>query len=242
VSGAGSLLTEAVRGVAASAWAFRWQVELEAEIRFGRLADRLERAGAGAVLVELARRASRDERRHAEHCAALAAAYGQPVAGVPPPPPEVAPSALDEEEALLYELVAACCVAESISVSVLTSLLAAAREPGLRAVLRELAEDEVVHARLGWAHLAGAHRRGATAFLGPLLPAMLRGSVDDDLFQPVDAAREDPALLEVGVLPHAAKRDLLVRTLDEVVFPGLEGAGVDTGAGRAWLAEQGRAG
>ena len=232
-----------MRALAAEAWAFRWRVELDAEIRFERLADRLERAGAGAVLVELARRASRDERRHARLCAAMAAAHGQPVPGEPPPPPlEVAPAALDEDQALLYELVAACCVAESISVAVLTSLLAKAREPGLRAVLHELAEDEVVHARLGWAHLAVAHRRGATPFLGPLLPAMLRGSVDDDLFQPVDPAREDPALLEAGVLPHAAKRDLLVRTLDVVIFPGLEGAGVDTGAGRAWLAEQGRAG
>jgi hypothetical protein len=227
-----------VRALAASAWSFRWRVELEAEVRFARLADRLERAGAGAILVETARRASRDEHRHAERCAALAAAHGLPVSGTPPPPPEVAPAALLPEGALLYELVAACCVAESVSVAVLTSLLAAARDPQLRAVLHELAEDEVVHARLGWAHLAGEHRRGKTAFLGPLLPAMLRGSIDDDLFQMVDPAREAPALLQAGVLPHAAKRDLFVRTLEEVIFPGLEGAGVDTAAGRAWLAER----
>jgi hypothetical protein len=32
------------------------------------------------------------------------------------------------------------------------------------------------------------------------------------------------------------KRELFVRALEEVVFPGLDGAGVDTEPGRAWLA------
>jgi hypothetical protein len=127
-------------------------------------------------------------------------------------------------------------VSETVSVAVLTRLLAAARDPALREVLRELAEDEVVHARLGWAHLAVAAARGRTAFLGPLLPAMLRGTADDDLFAPVEPAREDEALLAVGVLPHSAKRDLFVRALEDVVFPGLDEAGVDTSAARAWLA------
>jgi rubrerythrin len=230
--------TDPIRALAASAWVFRWQVELEAETRFARLADGLDGAGAGTRLVGLARRAARDERRHAERCAELAARFGQPVSVAPAPPPEVAPAALDPAEALLYELVAACCVAESGSVAVLTALLPSAREPRLREVLHELATDEVDHARLGWAWLEREHRRGATAFLGPLLPAMLRGSVDDDFFLAADAPREDPRLLAAGVLPHRARRDLFVQTLDEVIFPGLDGAGVDTGAGRCWVKER----
>ncbi len=239
MSGSPGAPVEARRALAASAWSFRWLVELEAEVRFGRLAGRLERAAAGVTLVELARRASRDERRHAGLCAELASEYGQPVDGVPLPPPEVAPAVLEPEQALLYEMVAACCVAESGSVAVLTSLLAAARKPRLRAVLHQLAVDEVAHARLGWAVLATAQRRGATGFLGPLLPAMLRGSIDDDLFEQVDPTREDPLLLEAGVLPHTAKRELFVRTLEEVILPGLDGAGVDTGEGRGWLRRMG---
>jgi hypothetical protein len=44
------------------------------------------------------------------------------------------------------------------------------------------------------------------------------------------------------VLPHGARRDLLVRTLDEVNFPGLEGAGVETAAGCGWVTERRLAG
>lgn len=226
----------AVRAVAAAAWRFRHVVECDAELRFARLADRIERTGLAPALVEVARRASADERRHALHCARLAAALGDPVPDVPPPlPADVAPRGLDEEDALTYELVAASCVTESESVAVLTALLPAAKDPALRDALHELARDEVVHARLGWAWLAIAAARGRTGFLGRWLPDMLRGTVDDDLFAEVAPAREDPGLLALGVLPHAQKRAMFVRTLEEVVFPGFDGAGVDTGPARAWL-------
>jgi len=235
VSEAGAKSPDLVRALAGSAWAFRWQVEVEAEERFRRLARQLEGVGAPAALVEMARRSSADERRHAAHCARLAAEYGQSVPDRPPPPPPVAPAGLPPAEALTYELTAACCVTESVSVAVLTALLPAAREPALHAVLHELAEDEVVHARLGWAHLVGEHRRGATAFLGPYLPDMLEGSVDADLFGPPAPGRDDPALLQAGVLPHGRQRQIFVQALEEVIFPGLEECGVDTGAGREWL-------
>jgi len=225
-----------VRALAAAAWRFRWTVELEAEVRFARLAARLERRGHAPALADVARRASADERRHAVHCARLAASFGAPVPDVePPPPPEVAPGGLDEEDAVTYELTAACCVTETESVAVLTTLLPEAADPALRDALHELARDEVVHARLGWAWLAVAAARGQTAFLGRHLPAMLSGTVDDELFGPVEAAREDPGLLALGVLPHATKRALFVQSLEEVVFPGLEGAGVDTAPARAWV-------
>jgi hypothetical protein len=239
VTGLGAGLAPQVRALAAEAWRFRWTVECDAEARFQGLAARLETLGAPAHVAALARRAAADERRHAAHCARLAAELGGEVPAPPPPPVPVAPAGLDEEDAVTYELVAACCVAESVSVAVLTALLPAARAPALRAVLHELAADEVVHARLGWAHLALAAARGRTAFLGPRLPAMLEGSVDDDLFGGVVPARDDEALLLAGVLPHRRKRALFVGALEEVVLPGLAGAGVDVRAAREWLADAG---
>jgi hypothetical protein len=231
----GAALPAGVRALAADAWRFRWRVERDAEARFDLLARRLDALGPSARLAPLARRAAADERRHAVHCARLAAELGAPVAEPPPPLVPVAPPGLEEADAVTYEVVAACCIAESVSVAVLTALLPAARAPGLREVLHELAADEVVHARLGWAHLSLAAARGGVAFLAPLLPAMLAGSVDEDLFGAVEPAREDEALLLAGVLPHGQKRALWVGALEEVVLPGLAGAGVDVGAAREWL-------
>jgi len=248
VTGLGDGQPPAVRALAAEAWAFRWRVECEAEVRFDRLARRLEGLGRPPALVELARRASADERRHAAHCARLAAALGSPAPESPPPaPPAVAPAGLPEEEAVTYELTAASCLAESLSVAVLTALLPEARHPELRAVLHELAEDEVGHARLGWANLAIAAARGRSAFLGPHLPAMLRGSLDEVIFSPGGPSSpprrdhpfaEDAGLLALGVLPLGRRRELLASALTQVVFPGLDGAGVATGAGRAWLEDR----
>jgi hypothetical protein len=226
-----------VRRIAGAAWRFRFGVEREAEVRFGRLAKRLLEAGAAPVLVGLAARAATDERRHAERCAELAESYGAPVdRRSPAVAAEIAPAGLPARERLLYEVVAACCVAETESVGVLSTLLGCARGAALRRVLKELAQDEVGHGRLGWAHLAAERARGDTSFLGPLVPAMLEGNAAADLFATVEAEREDPALLEEGVLPHSLKREVFVRMLEEVIFPGLERFGVDAGDGRAWLA------
>lgn len=225
------------RRIAAQAWRFRHQVEREAEVRFARLAGRLASAGAPGPVIELARRASADERRHAVRCAEQAAACGAPVAAAGPPAvPEIAPARLGARERVLYEVVAACCLTETESLAVLSTLLGCARGPALRQVLRELAGDEVAHGRLGWAHLAFEQGRGDTAFLGPLVPAMLEGGVAPGLFRPAPPELEDEALLEHGVLPRAAQRAVFVRTLEEVVFPGLARCGVDPGPARAWLA------
>ena len=230
--------SEAARRLAGVAWSFRCAVERDAEARFGRLARRLAAAGFPAALVALAERSSRDEHRHAALCAAEASLRG---AAPPPlrgePPSEIAPAGLTSAQAALYEVVAACCVTETESTAVLTTLLSLVSDPRLRTVLRSLARDEVRHARLGWACLAHAHGRGEAAFLGPLVPGMLEGAAPADLFLD-DAApgRADPALLAHGVLPHGLKREVFVRTLEEVICPGLAALGVDDGPARGWLA------
>jgi hypothetical protein len=229
----------ALRRVAAAAWRFRLDVERDAEVRFARLAERLSRADAPPPVVALARRASCDEARHAAVCAELADAYGAAVGPLSPAaPPEIAPRHLGPRQRALYEVVAACCIAETESLGVLTTLLDRVRGGPLRRVLRELAADEVGHGRLGWAHLAAEAARGETAFLAPFVPAMLEGNAAPDLFLRAPADREDEALLEHGVLPHALKREVFVRTLEDVVFPGLAEFGVDAAPGRAWLAHR----
>jgi hypothetical protein len=225
------------RRVAAAAWRFRFRVEREAHARFARLAARLERLGGPVALVERTRRASADEARHAGLCAALAASYGAPVtARGAARAPEIAPRGLAPRQRVLYEYVAACCVAETESVGVLTALLGAAPPAPLRRTLRALAADEVAHARLGWAVLAAERARGAdAAFLSPLVPAMLDATAGPDLFAPPPPALDDAALVEHGVLPRSAQRELFVRLLEDVVFRGLAAHGVDPAPARAWL-------
>ncbi|WP_246357594.1 ferritin-like domain-containing protein [Pyxidicoccus fallax] len=230
------LLDAQVRRLVAEAWTFRRQVELDAELRFARLAEHLQRLSAPEPLVSLALRAAEDERRHAGMCEMLARAYGQEA--LPPPPEaveEVAPEGMAFRERVLYELVAACCITETESTAVLTTLLVPEGAPRVRAVLRDILRDEVAHSRLGWAWLSREHAEGAAGFLARHVPAMLEGSVSPRLFERGTPEEESPTLLKHGVLPHTRKRDTFVKALRDVVFPGLERFGVDTGPGRQWL-------
>ncbi len=228
-----------LREQAARAWRFRCGVEREAHVRFTRLAGWLDGSGFAGPLVEMAVRASSDEQRHALRCADLAEGYGASVADLPPAAPSVlAPAGLAPRAAVLYEAVAACCVTETGSVGVLTALLGSVRGGRVRRILRELAADEVLHSRLGWAVLAAERDRGTGSLLAPYVPAMLAGSIDADLFRPGSPAQEDPALLDHGVLPRALQREVFTRTALEVVLPGLEANGIDAGPARRWLEER----
>ncbi|WP_163989134.1 ferritin-like domain-containing protein [Pyxidicoccus caerfyrddinensis] len=237
------LLPDQVRRLVAEAWTFRRQVELDAELRFARLAERLAGLGAPEPLVSLARRAAEDERRHAGMCERLAREYGQ--AEMPPVPQaveEVAPPALPLREQVLYEVVAACCITETESTAVLTTLLVPDGPPRVRAVLRDILRDEVAHSRLGWAWLSHEHERGPVGFLAGHVPAMLEGTASPRLFAPGSPEEESLALLKHGVLPHARKRETFVKALQDVVFPGLERFGVDTAPARAWVERRSAAG
>ncbi len=234
-----AVVGDTLQAQAARAWRFRCGVEREAQLRFARLAGWLDRAGFPGPLADVARRASSDEARHASRCAGLAEEYGASVADLPPASPSVlAPAGIGPRATVLYEAVAACCVTETGSVGVLTTLLDTVRGGRLRRTLRELAADEVLHARLGWAVLAAERSRGTASLLAPYIPAMLQGSIDEGLFRRGAPDEEDEALLDHGVLPHALKREVFTRTVLEVVLPGLELGGVDTGPARRWLAER----
>jgi hypothetical protein len=147
----------------------------------------------------------------------------------------IAPGRLDARAAALYEMVAACCVAETESVATVTTLLAEELDPAVEAALREIARDEVAHGRMGWAHLARAASASDVSFLSRWIPAMLEGAVADGLFQSDDVDLEAADLVRHGVLPRAKKREIFLGTLEGVVFPGLEKFGIDGGPARAWV-------
>ncbi len=225
------------RRAAAEAWAFRARVEQEAALRFDRLAGIVAGFDAASPVPAMMRRAADDERRHTALCARLASSLGNPVALDPAAGlPAIAPGSLDARRAALYEVVAACCITETESMATLTTLLAADPDPEVHEVLHAISRDEVVHSRMGWAHLAREAAAGDVAFLSPLIPGMLAGTIDPGLFGPAPADEDAEGLLRLGVLPLARKREVFLGALEQVVFPGLEKFGVDPEPGRRWLA------
>jgi rubrerythrin len=228
-----------VNGVAAAAWSFRAGVERDAERRFERLAGAIASFDSASPVIELMRRAAADERRHAALCAALAAEYGAceaPRLGEEEP---IAPRRLGPREAVLYEVVAACCVTETESVATVATLLGAELAPRVREVVHEIARDEVVHARMGWAHLAREARSLDPGILSRFVPDMLSGAVDERIFSAAAEERDSGELLRHGVLPVARKREVFLGTLEQVVLPGLERFGIDAAPARAWMEARG---
>ncbi len=225
------------RRAAGEAWAFRARVEQEAALRFDRLAIVVAGFDPGSPVPAMMRRAADDERRHTELCARLAASLGKPVVLEPEASlPSIAPRSLDERQAVLYEVVAACCVTETESMATLTTLMAAEPDPEVREVLHSISKDEVVHSRMGWAHLSRESAAVDVSFLAPLIPGMLAGTIDEGLFAAAPADEDPEGLLRLGVLPLEKKREVFLGTLEQVVFPGLEKFGVDPEPGRRWLA------
>lgn len=223
-----------LRRLAGESWSFRERVEHDAARRFARLAPAIAAFDPGSPVPGLLLRATEDERRHAVLCAGLARHFGGPPAGEPPEV-RIAPASLGPREAALYELVAACCITETESVATVTTLLGHAASAEVRPVLHQIARDEVVHSRLGWTHLAREAALLDVTFLARWIPSMLAGTADPALFDE-DPPDEPEDLPRAGLLPRAERRALFVRTLEEVVFPGLEAFGVGTGPARAWLA------
>jgi hypothetical protein len=229
-----------VRAAAARVWRYRHRMELEAAERFRGLAERLSTAGASQAIVEMARRASSDELRHAERCLALISHFGEtaearPLVEARP----VAPRELGERERLLYEVVALSCVTETLSTALLGTLVARARDSVAKDTLHSILRDEVDHSRLGWAFLAEEHARGARDCVSERLGAMLNATLSDELF---DATREssamERALAGLGALERAEREHVVRETLNAVVFPGLERFGIDTSRGKRWLAKK----
>jgi hypothetical protein len=229
------VLTLDEQAVVAAMWAFRARSEDQAAARFARIADRLDTLAAPAALRALARRSIDDERRHRGRCAALAERFGQASLAaelIEAPAPEVAPPELSPARRLTYELVAFCCLTESINAALLTRSFATTTEPDSRAAIREILADEVQHARLGWAYLAHEPDR---AWLSEHFPRMLAATVPEELRDPRIQPDPSSALRAHGVFSRAELREILIECVDGVITPGLSLLGVDAEPIHAWM-------
>ncbi len=234
----GDVTVQQARLAAARVWRHRARAELEASARFTRLAAELATGDAVALVVAMAHDAAADELRHAEQCANLVRAFegGSFELGALPQVRVVAPNGLAFRERLLYEVVAMSCVTETLSAALLGELVARATDSLVHETMHGILRDEVNHARLGWAHLAAERERGVTDVVGPSLPAMLAGTVTEELFASSAEHPVQQMLSGLGALDRADCRRIFCDTLSQVVFPGFPRFGLATAGGESWLA------
>ncbi len=240
----GETATEAlIRERVVATWAFRTRAEIEASARFKRMAEELAHVGAEPVVVQGALDAAADEARHRDLCAELAAKWGNPDAkNHHPPPTRIGRSSMEPRDRLLWEVVAVCCIAESMNTALLTRCFEVAKDESIRSTLHELLKDEVRHSRLGWAHLAAERAQGRGDFLPDVLPLMLAGSVDPGFLDGSKVLPWSDELYDYGELPSFELVRIYRDMLESVIFPGFESFGLDTSKSRTWLAEHLRAG
>jgi hypothetical protein len=203
------------------------------------MADELATVGAEPLIVAGARKAAEDEARHRDLCAELADKWGAPEAKQHVAPRmRVGRSDMDPRDRLLWEVVAVCCISESMNAALLTRSFEVAKDEEIRRTLHALLKDEVQHGRLGWAHLSAERTAGRGEFLSDVLPLMLEASIEPGFLDTTRARAWTDALYDFGELPHAELVGIYREMLEKVIFPGFETFGIDTAKGRAWLDAQ----
>ncbi len=214
----------------------RTRAEVEATARFTRLAKEMVEAEVAPTLVALTEQAARDERRHVDLCAALAIEFGHRDAA-----PEaleaatVAPSRLAPDRRRLYEMVAVCCVNETINACLLSQIYQRATWPSIRETARKLLGDEIEHGRLGWAYLAAERGAGRGEWLsGELVPILAEAGIHE-ILRATDDGDDAEALSAHGEFTYAERVALFEEVAKDVILPGFDAAGLDTAVCRAWL-------
>jgi len=231
-----------------------WRARMINEYRSGQvfeaLADQLEAAGLDPAAIARCRGFAHEERQHGVLCGAVVEALGGQARAELPPDAAVPEHAdVGRREAALRNLLSICCLSETVAVA----LIGLEREqlpPGpLHELLTTIWADECGHANFGWRRLPelvpvddaqalerlGAYLRVAFAHLEAHELAHLPER---------DPPRGGQA---IGLCSGSEARVLLTATVEQIIVPGLEQAGLP--ARQAWarrhearagLAEQAR--
>lgn len=223
-------LTDAERAMAVRTWRGRMVNEYVSAGVWTVITRQLLDAGAAPDLVVASATATTDELRHAAQCAAVVVALGgEAVAPLPALDEVPAHEDAGRIEAVLRNLVSVGCMSETIAVSIIRAEHAELAAGPLADTLQGILADEIQHARLGWRalgvllpHLDSAAKARLDRYLidafahqvayeVPKLPVL--GAVRDELAQ-------------AGVCDGGFARQLFLDTIEQVIVPGLAGAGL----------------
>ncbi len=229
-------LTDRERALAARTWRGRMVNEHVSAQVFAGLVPQLMRAAAPSSVQALVPRMISDELRHAEQCAGVVMALGQdPVAPLPTLHPLPTHDDAPPLEALLRNVLSVCCLSETIAVSIIRAEQAELEDGALGEVLRSILADEINHARFGWQLLGSVADR-----LDADLKARLSSYLVDAFIHQIEhevprlpinlGLREE--LGQAGVCDGAMARQIFYATIEQVIVPQLQAAGLNAAA--AW--------
>jgi hypothetical protein len=233
-------LTDDERAMAARTWRGRMANEHASAQVFAGLVPQLMAAAVDADLLAQLPAMIADELRHAEQCAGVVVALGHaPIALLPPITPLPVHADVGPLEGALRNVLSVCCMSETVAVSVIRAEHAELEGTALGGVLGLILADEIQHARFGWGllgRLAPRLDRAARERLGAYVEVALRHQVAWELPKlPVHLGLR-AEVAAAGVCDGGLARELFFATVEDVIVPQLEAAGIPARA--AWARAQ----
>lgn len=249
-SGSAAPSDEAITGLDAESRRFvaatarrRSELELHGAAAFVAVTGALIDLRADVRIVELSARAIAEEIEHSNIYLALARVYAMAEAEPPRPAPidvPVYPTVSADAQRLL-QVVGMCSINETMACSFLELCLRGATAAPVREGLRSVLEDEIRHARIGWAYLGSpdvgeAERRLVALWLLPMLRAQWSG------WRAQIATLPDGERVAHGCPGRDAIERAARASIGDLVLPGFERAGVDVSEAVAWFGRGERGG
>ena len=220
LSGAGSRAGDPARRAAGEAWAFRARVE-QKQSSGSTGGERGRRLRPGLPVPAMMRRAADDDAGTRSCVPASRAASAIQLRSTRTPACRPSPpGTLDARQAALYEVVAACCITGTESMATLTTLLAGETDPEAREVCTAISQDEVVHARMGWAHLSRESVRPRGRSSGRSFRQCSPAPSTRGCSIPRRRTRIRRGCSASGVFPLAKKREVFLGRSSRSSFPG----------------------
>jgi hypothetical protein len=194
-------------------------MELFVAAAFAVVSRELLETGADPRVLRIVARADDDEIEHARICLDVASRYRGSQEPWPPGRPLRVPDYKVDDDRLraTLHLVALSCLNETIASVRLGETLRETASPVVKSAIRAILEDEVQHARAGWAHLASMHVTAPMkAEIAWRLPAMVRVSIEGT----VSENAEIPELPAHGLPTLESTRRVAAAAVRDVVTPG----------------------
>jgi len=225
-----AVLEDHERALVIESWRGRMVMEYSSARVFGDLVGQAMRAGISPrVVADIARMAS-EEIEHGELCAeVLVNLDADPVASAPELLPPAAPhDDASPKVAFLRNVLSIGCASETVAVALVEGERAIALTPDLERVLTRILKDEIGHARLGWSSLRRAAADLGRAELDEVeryLPSLFEHQIRH--YGPLAALpRTTERARRAGAPDGRAQHAIFWETLETVIVPGLEGAGL----------------